>query len=207
MASLDEEIDRMESLSTFELRTLWRRHWKKPPPMRLSKDLMIRGLAYRLQEAVLGGIGKVEQRKLAVLAKDEANAVREENSPPVANGSDLSGTGETHQLQRRGKSMPAASPTPVLREGNRLVREWNGTTHTVLVLASGFEWQAKQYRSLSQIAEAITGAHWSGPRFFGLTKRTGRGSGRMGVDLGLPSSSSGEVSIKVSLQDGAGPPR
>ncbi len=197
----------MDSLSTFELRKLWRRHWKKPPPMRLSKDLMIRGLAFRLQEAVLGGIGKVEQRKLAMLAKDEANAAPEENSHAVANGADLIDPDAGQKTQRRGKPLSVASPTPVLREGNRLVREWNGTTHTVLVLGSGFEWQAKQYRSLSQIAEAITGAHWSGPRFFGLTKRTGQGSGRMGVDRALPTSPPCEVSTKVSPQEGARPSR
>ena len=207
MASLDEEIDRLESLSIFELRKLWWRHWKKPPPMRLSKDLMIRGLAFRLQEAVLGGIGKVEQRKLAALAKAEANAAKDENDLPVTNAHGVRDTDAVRGLQRRGTAMPAVTLTPVLREGNRLVREWNGTTHTVLVLGSGFEWQAKQYRSLSQIAEAITGAHWSGPRFFGMTKRTGQSSGRTGVDRGLTSPRPGEGSTKASLQDGAGPSR
>ena len=207
MASLDEEIDRLESPSTFELRKLWRRHWTKPPPMRLSKDLLIRGLAYRLQEAVLGGIGKVEQRKLAALAKAEANSVSDENRHPVAEAADLNDPDTSRSSQRRGTSIPAVTLAPVLREGNRLVREWNGATHTVLVLGSGFEWQAKQYRSLSQIAEAITGAHWSGPRFFGMTKRTGQGSGRTGVDRGLTSPRPGEGSTKASLQDGAGPSR
>jgi hypothetical protein len=49
-----------------------------------------------------------------------------------------------------------------------LVRSWHGQTHTVQVLADGFEHQGQRYRSLSQIAKTITGAHWSGPRFFGL---------------------------------------
>lgn len=204
VASQDEEIDRLDSLSTFELRKLWRRHWKKPPPMRLSKDLMIRGLVYRLQEAVLGGIGKMEQRKLAVLAKDFADAAPSENRTPVAYGADLIDPHAVRKMQRHGKLLPAATLTPILREGNRLVREWNGTTHTVLVLGSGFEWQTKQYRSLSQIAEAITGAHWSGPRFFGLTKRTGQGSGRTLGDRGLPSPLPCEVSTTTSPIDGAG---
>lgn len=207
MASLDEEIDRLESLSTFEIRALWRRHWKKPPPMRLSKDLMIRGLAFKFQEAVLGRIGKVEQRKLAVMAKDEAKAARDENSHTVANGSGLIDPDAGGKMQRRGKLLPAATPTTILREGNRLVREWNGTTHTVLVLGSGFEWQAKQYRSLSQIAEAITGAHWSGPRFFGLTKRSGQGSGRTGIDRALAAASPSEVSSKVRPQEASGASR
>lgn len=55
-----------------------------------------------------------------------------------------------------------------LKPGGRLLREWNGTTHVVDVVADGFLWQGERYRSLSAIARTITGAHWSGPRFFGL---------------------------------------
>ena len=55
--------------------------------------------------------------------------------------------------------------------GTRLVREWNGVTHTVLVIEDGYEWQDRSYRSLSAIAREITGAHWSGPRFFQVNKK------------------------------------
>ena len=68
---------------------------------------------------------------------------------------------------------PKAKPTVALTPGGRLLREWNGVTHTVDVIEDGFLWQGERYRSLSAIARAITGAHWSGPRFFGLTDRTG----------------------------------
>ncbi len=162
MASVDDEIDRLDGLSTFELRTLWRRQWKQPPPMRLSKDMLIRGLAWKLQEAAFGGIGKLEVRKLVGFAKAASGQ-------PATEVVDAGATGMAGPNYRV-PTAPAAA-TLILREGNRLVREWNGTTHTVLVLANRFEWQGRQYRSLSQIAEAITGAHWSGPRFFGLTKR------------------------------------
>jgi hypothetical protein len=57
---------------------------------------------------------------------------------------------------------------PSIKPGTRLVREWNGRTHHVEVLDKGFRWNDRTYRSLSSIAKAITGAHWSGPRFFGL---------------------------------------
>lgn len=57
---------------------------------------------------------------------------------------------------------------PSLTPGGRLIREWNGETHTVEVLEKGFAWRGQTYRSLSAIAEAITGVRWSGPRFFGL---------------------------------------
>ena len=65
---------------------------------------------------------------------------------------------------------PAKTTTPTLQPGGRLVRDWNGVTHVVDVTEAGFEWRGKSWRSLSAIAREITGAHWSGPRFFGLTK-------------------------------------
>lgn len=63
--------------------------------------------------------------------------------------------------------------TPALRPGSRLLREWNGATHVVDVLEDGYLWQGERHRSLSAIARAITGTHWSGPRFFGLHARSG----------------------------------
>jgi hypothetical protein len=63
------------------------------------------------------------------------------------------------------------APRTVVKPGTRLVREWHGQTHTVLVYADGVEWRGQRYRSLSVLARQITGAHWSGPRFFGLTSR------------------------------------
>ena len=55
-----------------------------------------------------------------------------------------------------------------LKPGSKLVREWRGRTHKVIVLEDGFEWKGTRWRSLSVIARKITGVHWSGPRFFGL---------------------------------------
>ncbi len=166
MALVDDEIDRLEGLSIFELRTLWRRHWKQPPPMRLSKDMLVRGLAWKLQEQAIGGIRKPELRRLTALAKSSGE------QRVIGDNDDVGSATSMGLAAQNNRSPTTSAPTPItLREGNRLVREWNGTTHTVLVLATGFEWQRRQYRSLSQIAEAITGAHWSGPRFFGLTKR------------------------------------
>ena len=61
----------------------------------------------------------------------------------------------------------------MLKTGTTLVREWRGHAHSVLVREDGFEYEGQRYRSLTMIAERITRAHWSGPRFFGLTKRAG----------------------------------
>ena len=63
------------------------------------------------------------------------------------------------------------APAAVLSPGTRLIREWNGRTIAVEVRVGGFWWQDRPYRSLSEIAREVTGAHWSGPRFFGLTRR------------------------------------
>jgi hypothetical protein len=66
----------------------------------------------------------------------------------------------------------ARAKSPGLQPGGRLLREWNGVTHVVDVTDDGFIWKDATYRSLSKIAREITGAHWSGPRFFGLTGST-----------------------------------
>jgi len=70
------------------------------------------------------------------------------------------------------KEAPSFDPGVVLKTGAKLVREWGGHTHTVLVVEDGFEYEGQRYRSLTMIAARITGTHWSGPRFFGVTKRT-----------------------------------
>ena len=133
---------RLSALTIFELRGEWRRLHRMPPPMRLSRDLLVRGITYKLQERAYGGLSTATARKLAQAAAD----------PPS-----------------RGAAKPA--PPISLRPGTRLVREWRGVTHTVLIHADGIEWRGQRYRSLSVVARKITGARWSGPRFFGLRQR------------------------------------
>ena len=124
-----------------DLRLEWRRLFHAEPP-RLSRDIMTRAIAYRLQEISEGGLSKVTQRRLTTLA---------------------------NQLETDGRIAPL--PGPRIKPGSRLVREWHGRTHTVSVTDDGFEFQGETYRSLTKIAFDITGAKWSGPRFFGLTQR------------------------------------
>ncbi len=62
------------------------------------------------------------------------------------------------------------SPTLTYSPGTRLIREWQGKTHEVTILESGFLYAGKQYQSLSKVANEITGAHWSGPKFFRMKK-------------------------------------
>ena len=139
MAALQERIAALGAIQLPTLRDEWWRLYQTPPPRRLSRDLLIRGIAYKLQENAHGGLSKATQRRLRTLAKTFAQTGR------VAPG--------------RG---------PRLRPGARLVRQWRGRTYVVTVTETGFEYTGKQYRSLSSIARRITGAHWSGPRFFGV---------------------------------------
>ena len=82
------------------------------------------------------------------------------------------------ELDRLGGQNGATAATPPrhgpILPGTRFVREWNGKTIAVTASDCGFEWDNKTYRSLSQVAHAVTGAHWSGPRFFGLTSMKAR---------------------------------
>jgi hypothetical protein len=111
------------------------------PPLGLSRDLIIRGVVDKLQQRANGGPTRALQRRLRILAAEFAKGAR------------------------------SFDPGGVLKIGTTLVRQWRGHTHTVLVREDGFEYEGQRYRSLSVIAERITGAHWSGPRFFGLGKR------------------------------------
>ena len=121
-----------------ELRREWRRLYHSDAP-RISRDLLILGISYRLQEIEHGGLGKATRRKLRTLAKT---------------------------LRTTGRVGP--TPSLSLKPGARLVREWHGRTHTVTVTEDGFDYAGTSYPSLTKIAKKITGAHWSGPRFFGL---------------------------------------
>ena len=78
------------------------------------------------------------------------------------------------RVLENGTEVAAKPQSAMLKPGGRLLREWNGTTHVVDVTKDGFLWKGETWRSLSAIAREITGAHWSGPRFFGLKYGTKR---------------------------------
>ena len=143
--AIPDRITDLEALNTRELRSRWHHACGQPAPKHASRDLLLRAAAYRLQEQAEGGLSKAALRRLAKLAG-------------------LNGGG----TQRTPPSQPRLKP------GSRLIREWHGVTHSVTVLGDGFDWRGNRYASLSQIARAITGARWSGPRFFGLRKTNSR---------------------------------
>lgn len=137
-----EALARLPILRRDELRAEWRRLHGTEPPVRLGREPLIAAVAYRWQEEVLGGLRPELRRRLRKIAE------------AARHGGDV---------------IPAA---PRLKPGTRLVREWQGRTHEILVSDDGFQWQQATYRSLSQIAREITGTRWSGPVFFGLKPRT-----------------------------------
>jgi len=113
----------------------------KAPAPALTADLLARGIAWKLQERTHGGLTPSVLRDVARLAKHMAGS----ESVNITAGR--------------------------IKPGTRLVRDWGRTSHHVTVLERGYLYRDRHYRSLTQIARDITGAHWSGPRFFGLTNR------------------------------------
>lgn len=119
----------------------WERLHGVAAPATLSPDFLQRDIAYRLQADQYGGLSADARRRLAALASGD----------------------------------PARAPqprttTPRIKPGSTLLREWHGRTYTILALEEGFEMAGQRFASLSEIARHITGAHWSGPRFFGLRR-------------------------------------
>ena len=164
MAVLADQLAALATMLPAQLRAEWRRVHQSPPSPRLTTDLLRRGIAYRLQERIHGGLPSHIARELDRLAKRKLAemAAAAEAAASVTSGTDSSA--------RNGVTARRIDE-PRLRPGTRLVRSWQGRTYSVLVTEHGFVMDDREYPSLSRIAEAVTGTHWSGPRFFGLTRR------------------------------------
>jgi hypothetical protein len=137
MAALPHDLAALTAMSPAQLRSEWRRVYRSAPPP-LTPDLLLRGIAYRLQERVHGGV----PAKTVTAIRRLAERAERDAADPVS------------RVQ--------------VKPGTRLVRSWNGTTYSVLVTDDGFMLGEARFASLSHVARAITGAHWSGPRFFGV---------------------------------------
>ena len=133
----------LKAMSVNELKTEWQAMFDAPAPNN-SRTFLESRLAYRIQELTYGGPDKQTRRLLDLLADE------------------VEGT-----LTR--KAQIADPRNPVV--GTKLIREWDGTAHTVTVLKDGFDWGGQRYKSLSAVARAITGTRWNGYRFFGLRER------------------------------------
>ena len=142
-AALEPEIARLRDLDLDALRIHWRALTGRKAPPHLPKHLLLRLLAYRIQADALGDLDPATIRYLERIA----SAGRKASAPVL---------------------IPQAR---TLKPGTLLRREWNGVLHAVTVTPDGFAWNGATYTSLSEVARAITGTRWSGPRFFGLRRR------------------------------------
>jgi hypothetical protein len=142
-AAVAHEIEDLKQATRSDLKERWRALYQTEPPRRIGHDLLVRALAYRIQERAFGGL-KPSIRSL--LAKVSASA--------------------------SGGRKVRVAPSQTLRPGTVLLREWQGIQHQVIVRDDGIAFKGKSYKSLSQVAYRITGAKWSGPRFFGLKVST-----------------------------------
>jgi Protein of unknown function (DUF2924) len=136
------QLAALSSKTTPELEQLWRDLYDREPPP-YNKPFLVKRLAYRIQELAYGGLSARAEAKLSELIEEEDRRIK-------------------GKLPKRSRDRPIA--------GTRLIREWQGVEHCVIVRSGDYEYEyeGRPYRSLSAIARAITGTRWNGPLFFGL---------------------------------------
>ena len=149
---VEQDVDALRTMDIKALRDRWRAVLKTEPPPKMQSGFLRLAIAYRLQELAFGGLKPEAVRQLrkyakAIEARKADKALRASSSRVVAFDAQTS-----------------------LSPGTRLMREWNGSTELVDVVAGGLSGAARHYRTLSAVAVAITGTKWSGPKFFGLSK-------------------------------------
>ncbi len=136
---IQRQLAILPKMSKAQLLNLWREHFKKTTPSQVRRELLVRILAYKIQEKAFGGLSNSTRRRLRQLA----DALEANPSAALPN-------------VRR------------IKPGTRLIRQWQGKTHQVTVGEAEYEYAGQRYGSLSEIARLITGTRWSGPLFFGL---------------------------------------
>ena len=136
---LEATIRELAGLPRPELTERWRQLYRGAPPKGISRRLLTRAVAYGIQVKRTGGLKAAVRHQLR----------------KVADGGSA----------RAAANLKSEKVAP----GMRLIREWNGSSHVVEAVDGGFLWNGERYGSLSAVAHAITGARWSGPRFFALT--------------------------------------
>ena len=139
---MNDRLADLNDLTKAQLKSEWETCFGRPPPARIRRDFLIRNLAWQRQAAQHGELSKKAERQLRQLA----TAFRKDPNyqPPVAR-------------------LP-------IKPGTRLLREWQGEVHEVIVAEHGYHYQDTLYKSLSVIARHITGTRWSDPAFFGLNR-------------------------------------
>jgi hypothetical protein len=141
--AVEAELDRLSKTPIVALRKRYRELFRVDPPNAFGPDLLRRSIAHTIQEKAYGGFPSSTRRLLDQMTKA---ALAKPN-------------GRLELPQK-------------IKLGSELVRTWQGRTYRVVVLAEGFAHDGKTFSSLSEIASAITGTKWNGPRFFGLRPPT-----------------------------------
>jgi len=140
----EAEIAQLLELGSDALRLRWRAVFGRTAPGHLSKPLMMRVLAYRLQAEGHGDLSSGTSQSLDGVLRGKNGVDQKTNASLI-----IPGYGQ-------------------LSVGTTLVREHGGERHQVKVVDGGFAWKGAVYPSLTKVAHAITGTNWNGPRFFGL---------------------------------------
>lgn len=135
---IEADLEGLEDLSHAELKAQWNELYDVPCPKHMSRKFLLGAVAYRIQENAFGGLKPSTKRRLEKVAAD------------LAAGKPINQLG------------------PKIKPGTRLLREWSGRVHEVIVLETAVQYRGERWPSLSAVAREITGARWSGPRFFGL---------------------------------------
>ena len=140
--TISRKLASLESSPIKVLKQQWLALYGSKPPHRVSRELLTRAVAYRIQEQARGGLKPSTRRFLVRLGSDA-----------------------------RGGQPMKFEPTATASAGTVLMRDWHGVAHEVRVLDRGVLYKRKRYGSLTEVAKLITGAHWNGPRFFGLRSK------------------------------------
>jgi len=163
-AALQAEIGRLPDLSLLELRHRWKTLFGHSAAKSLRRNFLARAVAYQMQVEAYGGLSVATKRRL----REIANAAR---------------NGDANVLLGSSRIKP----------GTQMIRQWQDTTHIVTALAEGFEWNGRTYKSLSAVANAITGTNWNGFAFFGI-KRAPSGNKNASGPRGTNSRANPDVS-------------
>lgn len=159
-AKLERKVAAIGDLPREKLAALWLKAYGCPPPKGITRASLERSAAWHLQAKRLGGLSAHARRIVRQHVKQK------EAKRGVADGHDAAVGRRSGHTAARAAVVPAIKPPPL--PGTRLMREWNGRMHVVDITEDGILFDGKLYRSLTAVTKRITGAHWSGPRFFGL---------------------------------------
>ena len=167
-ASVDAQLEALTTMTVAQLRARYLEVFGEPTTSG-NRQWLYRRVAWRIQALAYGGLSERARQRAAELARDADIRVQ----APRAIAPQRPTNTNNRVLTLSGKAV-ASSDSRLPPPGSVLRRTWKGTEHEVTVLPSGFEYRGATYRSLSAAATAITGSHWNGFGFFGLTGKDSR---------------------------------